>query len=208
MREVLRLALSATLPRPLYSTGNRPIRLRPHTQYSPPHIAQTAATANLLSLQSETVSKLMLDSNAGDCMAILVAVKDDGPASEIETGAELAGAFAEKLVVLHVMSEKRFNRKKEKVPDFNAEVATDSAKKTAKERVNQTLDKDEAITVDSEGAVGKPARKILQVADEMDARYVVMGGRKRTPMGKGLFGSTSQAVLLDADRPIVTVMND
>ncbi|WP_394349678.1 universal stress protein [Natrinema versiforme] len=48
----------------------------------------------------------------------------------------------------------------------------------------------------------------MDVAFEIDAEYIVSGGRKRSSTGKALFGSTTQSVLFEADRPIVTVMSD
>ena len=58
------------------------------------------------------------------------------------------------------------------------------------------------------GRVGDPTEEVLAVAAELDARYVVVGGRRRSPVGKALFGSTTQEVLLESDRPVVTVMRD
>jgi len=48
---------------------------------------------------------------------------------------------------------------------------------------------------------GDPADNLLALADEADADLLVVAGRRdRTPAGKALFGSTTQAILLGADR--------
>jgi nucleotide-binding universal stress UspA family protein len=55
------------------------------------------------------------------------------------------------------------------------------------------------------GLVGYPAAEIRNYAAKQDATYLVIGGRKRSPVGKVLFGSTTQAVLLGADRPVLVI---
>ena len=50
-----------------------------------------------------------------------------------------------------------------------------------------------------------PAEAILRVAEEKDARLIVIGVRRRTPVGKLFLGSTSQQVLLDAHCPVLAV---
>jgi nucleotide-binding universal stress UspA family protein len=50
-----------------------------------------------------------------------------------------------------------------------------------------------------------PADEILRVAVEKDARLIVIGVRRRTPVGKLFLGSTSQQVLLDATCPVLAV---
>lgn len=53
---------------------------------------------------------------------------------------------------------------------------------------------------------GDPAEEILTEAKELDADVIVIGGRKRTPVGKAVFGSVSQSVLLEADRAVLSVL--
>lgn len=55
------------------------------------------------------------------------------------------------------------------------------------------------------GLVGYPENEVLRYAEEHDAEYIVISGRKRSPIGKALFGSTAQGILLEADRPVVAV---
>jgi nucleotide-binding universal stress UspA family protein len=49
------------------------------------------------------------------------------------------------------------------------------------------------------------ADAILDHAEKVDAEIIVMGSRKRTPVGKFLLGSTTQRVLLDAAVPVLVI---
>lgn len=50
---------------------------------------------------------------------------------------------------------------------------------------------------------GEPAQAILREAEEADADMICLAGRKRTPTGKVLFGSVTQAVILESTRPVL-----
>jgi nucleotide-binding universal stress UspA family protein len=49
------------------------------------------------------------------------------------------------------------------------------------------------------------ADEVLQAAEEYRADLIVIGLRKRTPVGKLIMGSTAQQILLEADCPILAV---
>ena len=47
--------------------------------------------------------------------------------------------------------------------------------------------------------------EILRVAEQMDAELIVIGLRRRTPVGKLILGSNAQRILLDAHCPVLAV---
>ena len=77
----------------------------------------------------------------------------------------------------------------------------------AGERLHGMLD-DAGVTVRTERRTGDPAEGILAVAKEIAADQIVLGGRKRSPLGTLLFGSVTQAVILDAHRPVTVAGAD
>ena len=66
---------------------------------------------------------------------------------------------------------------------------------------------DAGIEVDVRGLVrGKePAEDLIAVAEETNAELIVIGLRRRTPVGKLILGSNAQRVLLDAPCPVLAV---
>ncbi len=149
-------------------------------------------------------------------MTVLAAVGEKRASNPVvELGHDLATAYDDDLVVLHVTPDEEFDRYLEEMRslpeqgDYSIEQEEGSAARFARRVVDASLpggDDRAGAAVETIGRVGRPADEILTTADEVDARYVVLGGRRRSPAGKALFGSTTQRVLLDADRPVVTRM--
>ncbi|HYJ67167.1 MAG TPA: universal stress protein [Nocardioidaceae bacterium] len=50
-----------------------------------------------------------------------------------------------------------------------------------------------------------PADDLINVAEEVSADFIVIGLRRRTPVGKLILGSNAQRVLLDATCPVLAV---
>jgi nucleotide-binding universal stress UspA family protein len=50
---------------------------------------------------------------------------------------------------------------------------------------------------------GEPGHEVLREADGLDVDLIAVAGRKRSPAGKAVFGSVSQAVMLDAEVPVL-----
>jgi nucleotide-binding universal stress UspA family protein len=61
------------------------------------------------------------------------------------------------------------------------------------------------VEVRQDAHAGDLADEVGRVAGAVDASVIVIGMRRRSPVGKLLMGSTAQRILLDADRPVLAV---
>ncbi|MDS0475218.1 universal stress protein [Natrinema sp. 1APR25-10V2] len=75
------------------------------------------------------------------------------------------------------------------------------------EAVTTVRDELEDIGIDIEVVRrhGDPADEIIAYADSVDADVLVLPTRKRSPVGKAVFGSVTQEVILETDRPVTVV---
>jgi len=54
----------------------------------------------------------------------------------------------------------------------------------------------------------EPAEDLISIADANKAELIVIGLRRRTPVGKLILGSNAQRILLDAQCPVMAVKAD
>ena len=59
------------------------------------------------------------------------------------------------------------------------------------------------VSVELLESIGDPAGQVLKYAEEHDVDQICIGGRKRSPAGKALFGSVAQDVVLGTNRPVL-----
>lgn len=136
-------------------------------------------------------------------MVIIVAVDD--PAEDeriVEEGAFLASNLREELHVLHVIEY-------EELMDEPLEGDTTPDRRTVRQRATDHAKRVASAVTDEFtpiGRVGKPASEIISYAEETDATYLVIGGRNRSPVGKAVFGSVTQKVIMRSPCPVVTVL--
>lgn len=73
------------------------------------------------------------------------------------------------------------------------------------ETVGKVADAMEARGIDAEvhELVGDPAEAILTASRELEADMMLMGVRDRSPIGKVVFGSVSQKVILGSEVPVL-----
>jgi nucleotide-binding universal stress UspA family protein len=63
--------------------------------------------------------------------------------------------------------------------------------------------RDAGVDTTAHDVTGDPASAILELAEEFDADAIILCSRQRSPVGKVLFGSVTQAVILESDRPVI-----
>jgi nucleotide-binding universal stress UspA family protein len=54
----------------------------------------------------------------------------------------------------------------------------------------------------------EPAEDLIAIAEDCDAELIVIGLRRRSPVGKLILGSNAQRILLDAKCPVLAVKAD
>ncbi|WP_123535586.1 universal stress protein [Halosimplex salinum] len=120
----------------------------------------------------------------------------------------LASATGAKISVLHVFSESELENTIDRLdiePGSEAATPDEVADRFAPLRdVTSQLD-DAGVEYDVLGEVGDAAERIVATAEEIGADRILIGGRKRSPTGKAVFGSTAQSVMLDASCPVTFV---
>jgi len=136
-------------------------------------------------------------------MRVLVPVARDGKG---EGAAELAfDLFAgEHVVLLHVINPTESGLSLEAtVPSF-----PDGWYEAREEEAEEMFDGIEAaaaehgVTVERRTELGSPARKIVEVAEEMDIDHVVMGSHGRKGVSRILLGSVAEQVVRRSPVPV------
>jgi nucleotide-binding universal stress UspA family protein len=126
----------------------------------------------------------------------------------------MAIAFGEPLIVLHAVPNEEFEAHNEATKSdsyfagMSLEHQEDSAARYAGRVVERGIEEFDVDIIETWGRIGDHTEEILDEAADINASFVVSGGRRRSPVGKALFCGTTQEMLLRADMPVVTVMTD
>lgn len=147
-------------------------------------------------------------------MTVLAAVGEKRIESpHVRVAYDLATTYGDDLIVLHVVPMEDFKEHQSALeatvdaPNYSFTQEADSAARFARQVVEGTLDEYDQEVITPMGRVGDLVSEVNAVTNEVDARYLVVGGRHRSPTGKAVFGSTTQSILLNSSTPVVTVMD-
>jgi len=142
-------------------------------------------------------------------MVIVAAVDQSDRAPEVvREASKLGEAFDTPVKVVHVLTQKKFvGLERTSVSDTGQTIPTNEVVDIAKEIAAETI---EEVGVEAEpvGLLGDPADEVVEYAESNDARYIAVSGRKQSAVGKALFGSVVQSVLLSATCPVVSLRSE
>jgi nucleotide-binding universal stress UspA family protein len=126
------------------------------------------------------------------------------------TAADIADPSDAEIVLAHVFDEEEYETARSRLNFTDDSEVTPSTIAERKATVRDLGDAlaDTDIDVTAYGRLRDGAsrgQRLVELADEVDADMVVLGGRTRSPAGKALFGSTAQEVLLESSCPVTFV---
>ncbi len=111
------------------------------------------------------------------------------------------------VVLAHVFTREEFDQAASRL-DFDAPADASAIQVAARHdtvrEVARRLD-DVGVDYHVTSRIGDHGDRIVGLAEEEDADLVVVGGRKRSPTGKAVFGSAAQQVLLESPCPVTFV---
>jgi nucleotide-binding universal stress UspA family protein len=128
-----------------------------------------------------------------------------------EEAIDIAGPADATVVINHVFTREEFESRVDTLGFDRAasEVSADDValRYSPVRDLAARLD-DAGVDYEIRGAVGDYSEQVVSVAEALEADLVLVGGRKRSPTGKAVFGSVAQEILLSAPCPVTFVRAD
>ena len=139
---------------------------------------------------------------------VLLAVGRDSDARMkrmVEAAADLAGTADATVVVAHAFKSQGDVDDALDQIDLEGGSPDDITRRLGSVRTAREALEAAGVDYEIRGVVGDPGGAISELAEEIGADRVIVGGRKRSPTGKAVFGSTAQEILLSAPCPVTFV---
>lgn len=134
-------------------------------------------------------------------MTVAAAIDNSVSAERIVSEAvELSQAFQDELQIIHVIEKSDLNQGVGETKSSDSRTVKQQA-----EDIVSNAASDISRDFVPVGLIGNPASEIIKYSNGNEIDYLVIGGRQRSPVGKALFGSTTQRILLNANCRVVTI---
>lgn len=146
-----------------------------------------------------------------DTVLLAVGAKDEERAERLaDAVAEVAGPTGATVVLAHVFTDDEYDTVLDRLDfDPDGEVSPDEvATRHATIREIASLLDAAGVDYETRGAVGEHGETIVSLATDVSADRVVVGGRRRSPTGKAVFGSVAQEVMLSSPCPVTFVRDE
>jgi nucleotide-binding universal stress UspA family protein len=127
-----------------------------------------------------------------------------------EEAIDLAGPSGARVVVGHVFTREEYADSRDALdfaPDSEATPDVVAGRLSTARDLGAALSAAD-VEYEVRGALGESGEGISALAEDVDADLVVVGGRRRSPTGKAVFGSVAQEVMLSAPCPVTFVRAD
>jgi len=129
------------------------------------------------------------------------------------TAIDIAGPAGATVELAHVFTEAEYEQAKSNLDFGDQSEVTPAAVAKRYRTVRELGDAMEEAGIEFgwHGSLSNgtsEGERIVELAETVGADLVIVGGRKRSPTGKAVFGSTAQEVLLNAPCPVTFVRGD
>lgn len=121
----------------------------------------------------------------------------DRALAQAEYIANLPGSDEVRTMILFVFSGRTGEDLPNELKPFKSATRVESVR-----RAQEYLE-EHGVEVEILDESGDAAEDIIDEANRYEVDSIVLGGRKRSPAGKVIFGSVTQSVILNTDRPVV-----
>ena len=143
-----------------------------------------------------------------ETLVVAVGPNDDAKTEELtEAVLDVAAPTGANVVFLHVFSEQAYQAGIEEAgfdPDDPPSPDELASRLEAIDSMAAELGEAD-VPYGIEGRIGDEADAILEAATDVDADVLYVSGRKRSPTGKAVFGSTVHRLLMDSPCPVLFV---
>ncbi|WP_135533851.1 MULTISPECIES: universal stress protein [Halostella] len=143
-----------------------------------------------------------------ETVLLAVGEKDEPRAERLADAAiDVAAPTGATVVLAHVFTDDEYDTVLDQLDfDPSGEVTPDEvANRHATIRTIGDLLSSAGVEFETRGAVGSHGETIVDLAKDVSADRVVVGGRRRSPTGKAVFGSVAQEVMLSSPCPVTFV---